>query len=74
MTVIRSMGKIQIAVLLSPSFKKIVLYAKIVKHFPNGLIDNVFNGLWLMIEGGDRWQNVGAHIGGHCHESEMPLM
>ena len=68
------MGKIPTAVLLSPSFKKVVFYAKVIKYFPNGLIDKVLNGLWLMIEGGYRRQNVGAHVGGHGHESEMPLM
>jgi len=69
-----SIARIGGTVSLTPSFKKVVLYIKIVEHFPNGLIDKVLNGLWLMIEGGYRRQNVGAHVSGHGHESEMPLM
>ena len=72
--ILYSMAKIRIAVSLSPASKKVVLYAKVIKYLSNGLINNVIYGLWLMIKRGYGRQNVGAHVRGHGHESEMPFM
>ncbi len=59
---------------LSPASKKVVFYAKVIKYFSNGLVNNVIYGLWLMIKRWYRGQYVGAHVRGHGHEPEMPLM
>jgi hypothetical protein len=72
--ILYSMAKIRIAVSLSPASKKVVLNAKVIKYFSNGLINNVIYGLGLMIKRGYGGQNVGAHVRGHGHEPEMPLM
>ena len=57
-----------------PSPEKTVFDAEIVKDLPNGLIDDVFDGLGLMIKGWHRREDVGAHVRRHGHESEMPLV
>jgi hypothetical protein len=59
---------------LSPASKKVVFYAKVIKYFSNGLVNNVIYGLWLMIKRGYRGQYMGAHVRGHGHEPEMPFM
>ncbi len=61
------MAKIRIAVSLSPAFKKVMLYAKVIKYLSNGLINNVIYGLWLMIKRWYRGQYMGAHVRGHGH-------
>ena len=72
--ILYSMAKIRIAVSLPPASKKGMLYAKVIKYLSNGLINNVIYGLGLMIKRWYRGQYMGAHVRGHSHEPEMPLM
>jgi hypothetical protein len=51
-----------------------VLDAEVVEDLADGLIDNVFDGLGLMVKGGHRWQNVGSHIGGQAHQPQMAFV
>jgi hypothetical protein len=48
--ILYSMAKIRTYVSLSPASKKVMFYAKVIKYFSNGLIDNVIYGLWLVIK------------------------
>ena len=60
--------------IFSPALEKVVLDAETIKYLSDGLIDNIFDVFGLMIKGGYGRQNMGAHIGGHCHQAQMSFV
>jgi len=51
-----------------------MLDLKIIKYLSNGLVNDIVDGLGLVIKGGYRGKEMGAHVGGHGHQPEMPFM
>jgi hypothetical protein len=51
-----------------------MLNLQVIKNLSNGLVNDVIDGLRLVIKGGYRGKEVGAHVGGHGHQPEMPFM
>ena len=51
-----------------------MLDAHIVKNLADGLIDYIVKGFGQVVKGGDRGKNMGAHVGGHDQQTQMPFV
>ena len=45
-----------------PPLEEMVLDIKKVKDLANRVVDKVAYGVWIMIEGRNRWENNGPHL------------
>jgi len=44
-----------------------MLDAELVQHLSDGLVDQVLNRFWLVLEGGNRWEDDGTGFGHGDH-------
>lgn len=57
-----------LAISFPPPPKEMVLNVEVIKYLADGLADDVFDGLGLVIKRRNRGEEVRAHVSGHGHE------
>lgn len=57
-----------------PTFKESVLYVELIEYLSDGVVNDVSNSFWMVIEGGDGGQDNTSQISYFSEQFQMALV